>query len=108
MTGGLRPKAKRPPKVDRRTAWREVAARLDGRLEEGKRAGNDRAWFQHGPWRTRLDTYAVSTGTVTVTYTRVRAYVLGHRELQVRVRGRGFFDRVWAALGFGSPLPAGA
>jgi hypothetical protein len=100
-------RAKRPkkPRVDRRTAWREVTTRLGGRLEEGKRTAGDRAWFEHGPWRSRLDTYAVSTGTVTVVYTRVRAYFLGHRELKVRVRARGFFDRLWSSLGFGRPLP---
>lgn len=100
-----RPDRGKKAKVDRRTAYREVAARLGGRMEQGKRAGKDRVYFEHGPWWSRLDTYVVSTGTVTVTYTRVRAYVLGHRELRIRVRGRGFFDRLWAGLGFGSPPP---
>ena len=95
----------RAPKVDRRTAWREVAARLGGRLEEGKRPSKDRAYFEHGPWWSRLDTYTVSDGTASVTYTRVRGYVRGHRELSVRVRSRGLFDRLLSGLGFGSPLP---
>ena len=102
---GSRAKRPKKPKVDRRTAWREVAARLGGTLEEGKRASSDRVWFEHPPWRSRLDSYAVSTGTVTMIYTRVRAYFPGHRDLKVRVRARGFFDRVWTALGFGASFP---
>jgi hypothetical protein len=74
-------------------------------MEEGKHPGRDRAYFRHGPWWSRLDTYTVSTGTVTLTYTRVRAYFRGHRELRVRVRTRGAFDRLWSAMGFRSHLP---
>jgi len=104
-SGARRPKQPKQPKADRRTAWRELSARLGGTLEEGKRASRDRVWFEHTPWRSRLDTYTVSTGSTTVTYTRVRAYFVGHRGLEVRVRARGFFDRVWAALGFGTSFP---
>jgi hypothetical protein len=100
-----RPKKPKKAKVDRRAAWSEVAARLGGRMEEGKSAAKDRVVFEHGPWWSRLDTYTVNTGNATITYTRVRAYVLGHRGLRVRVRGRNVFDRLWAGLGFGSPPP---
>jgi len=90
---------------DRRPAWREVAERLGGEMEEGGRTRGDRALFRHGPWRIALDTYSVSTGQGAITYTRTRAHFRGHRDLKVTVRRRNAFDRMWSALGFESPLP---
>jgi hypothetical protein len=90
---------------DRRPAWREVAERLGGEMEEGGRTGSDRALFRHGPWRIALDTYAVSTGNGAITYTRAQAHFRGHRDLRVTVRKRNAFDGIWSALGFGDPLP---
>lgn len=90
---------------DRRPAWQEVADRLGGELEEGRRTHKDRALFHHGPWRIVLDTYAVSTGNGAITYTRAQAHFRGHRDLRVTVRKRNAVDRIWSALGFASALP---
>jgi len=90
---------------DRRPAWREVADRLGGDLEEGGLTRGDRALFRHGPWRIALDTYSVSTGQGAITYTRTQAHFRGHRDLRVTVRKRNAFDRMWSALGFESRLP---
>jgi len=92
------------PKVDRRTLWREVAVLLDGELVEGKRPDQDKVLVGHGPWRIWLDTYIVSTGQVSVRYTRARACFRGWRELRVTVRTANIFDRMWRAL-FGSVRP---
>lgn len=100
-----RRRAPRRPKLDRRTAWRTLAAAEGGELEEAKRPSGDRVHFRHGPWRIRLDTYTQSAGETYVTYTRLRTYFPGHRDLRVTVRRRSFFDRLWAGLGFGNPLP---
>lgn len=92
-------------KVDRRAAWTALATLEGGDFREGKRASQDRVLFRHGPWHVWLDTYTQSTGQAQVTYTRLRAYFRGHRGLRVTVRRRNVFDRIFAALGFGSPLP---
>lgn len=92
-------------KIDRRAAWRAVADAEGGTLEEGKRPSKDRVHFEHGPWRLHLDTYTVNTGKVQVTYTRVRAYFLGHRDLRLTVRARNVFDRLFGWLSFGSAPP---
>lgn len=91
----------------RREVWRSVAARTGGRFVEGKRPAKDRVILEHGPWEIHLDTYVVSNGQTAVTYTRVRSYFLGWRELKVVVRRRNVFDRLLEALGFGSRLPLG-
>lgn len=90
---------------DRRPAWREVADRLGGELDEARRSGKDRALFRHGPWRIALDTYVVNTGSVAITYTRAQARFRGHRDLRITVRRRNMLDRIRSALGFGSPPP---
>ena len=95
---------KAPPKVDRRTSWREAAVLLEGELVEGKRPGQDKVLVGHGPWRIWLDTYTVSTGQVTVQYTRARAYFRGWRGIQVTVRSANLFDRLWRKL-TGGPKP---
>lgn len=95
---------RKPP--DRRVAWRETAALLDGRLEEGRRPSKDVVVVRHGPWVIALDTYTQSQGNHSVTYTRVRAYAAGWRGLTLSVRRRNVLDRVAAALGLGGGRPA--
>ena len=92
-------------KLDRRTAWQRVAQAEDGVFQEGRRASKDQVLFVHGPWKIRLDTYTQSSGQAQVTYTRVRAYFGGYRDLRLTVRRRNVLDRLWSALGFGSPPP---
>jgi hypothetical protein len=95
----------KPRRLKRREAYRQVAELLGGELHEGKRSSQDRVLVQRGPWRVWLDTYTVHTGQATVTYTRVRAYFRGWRELRVIVRRRNWLDRLLARLGFGKRLP---
>lgn len=97
--------ATKRPKLKRREAYRRVAERFDGELLEGKRDSMDRVVIPRGPWRIWLDTYTVSTGQVTVTYTRARAYFLGRRELRIKLRRRNWFDRLLGGLGFGRLPP---
>jgi hypothetical protein len=82
-----------------------VAELLGGEFLGGKRSSNDRVMVPRGPWRIWLDTYTVSTGQVTVTYTRARAFYRGRRDLHLSVRRRNRFDRFLAGLGFGRLLP---
>ncbi len=79
-----------------------TAEATDGRLVEGNRPVKDRVIVTHGPWQIHLDTFVVNTGQMVITYTRVRTYFLGWRELKVTVRRRNFLDRILEALGFSS------
>lgn len=98
-------KGEKRVKLDRREAFRQAAELAGGELYPGKRKSQDRVLFQRGPWRIWLDTYTVSTGQVTVTYTRARAHFRGWRDLRVTLRRKLWIDRVWQGMGFGSPLP---
>ena len=94
------------PKMDRREAFREVAQRLGGVFEEGKRKSQDRVDLEHGPWRIRLDTFTVNTGQVSVTYTRTGAFFTARGDMKLLVRKRNFFDQILENLGFGGVMPA--
>ena len=96
---------KKPAKMDRREAWQEVARRVGGTFEEGKRKSQDQVVLEHGPWTIRLDTYTVQTGQVSITYTRTRAFFIGRADLKLMVRERGFFDTILDNLGFGGIAP---
>jgi hypothetical protein len=105
MIPAKRDKKQRPQKVDRRDAWQRVAAVTEGRFVEGKRSAKDKVLVSHGPWDVWLDTYTVSTGQTSVTYTRVRTHFMGWRDLSLRVRKRNFLDRILESLGFSSRPP---
>lgn len=89
------------PKLDRRSAWREVATRTGGELVEGKRPSGDKVAAGHGPWKIWMDTYTVHAGQAQVTYTRTQAHFSGWRGMRVTVRARNVFDRLLQALGRG-------
>jgi len=94
-------------KFARRDAWQRVATVTEGRFVEGKNPSKDRVIVTHGPWEIHLDTFVVNTGQTSVTYTRVRAYFPGWRELKLVARRRNFLDRILEAFGFGSRPPLG-
>ena len=65
-----KPQAKHSPKHNRREAFQAAASELDATFIAGKRSSDDQVHLEHGPWKVILDTYVVSTGQTTVTYTR--------------------------------------
>lgn len=82
-----------------REAWHAVAAALDGQCVEGARQAKDKAVFQHLQWTIVLDTYTVSTGQTSVTYTRVRAPFTGFDDFKLSVARRNWLSRFNIVLG---------
>ncbi len=95
-----KPEADRKPKLDRREAFQAAAAELDATFVEGKRSFRDEVHLQHDPWRIVLDTYVVSTGQTTITYTRARALYLARDDFTFRVSPRHLFHRIGERFGF--------
>jgi hypothetical protein len=75
-------------------AWGEVAAALEGRIDADKKGRPERVTFRHINWDVVLDTYTVSTGNSSSTYTRVRALFNGRPDGRNddRYGDRGNFD----------------
>ena len=53
--------------------WRQLSEQLGGRFVEGTWVKGSKVEATHDEWTLTLDSYAVSTGKVTVVYTRMRA-----------------------------------
>lgn len=53
--------------------WRKLSAEVGGRFVKGGFGQGDKVQVDHGEWTLTLDTYVVSTGKVTVVFTRMRA-----------------------------------
>jgi hypothetical protein len=95
----------RPKGDTKRQRWQEAADRLGGGFREGKRSTKDVIEFDGGTGSITVDTYVVSNGSVSVTYTRARAYARGWRGLRLVARPRSWFDRLLAWLGRGEAPP---
>jgi hypothetical protein len=53
--------------------WQKLSEEMSGRFVPGGFWKGDKVQVEHGEWTLTLDTYAVSTGKVTVVFTRMRA-----------------------------------
>ena len=95
-----KPQTKRSPKLDRREAFQAAASELDATFVAGKRSSGDQVHLEHGPWKVILDTYVVSTGQTTVTYTRTRALYVARDNFTLRVSRRNVFTRIAELFGF--------
>ena len=91
---------KRSPKLKKREAFQAAASRLDATFVAGKRTSGDQVHLQHGPWKVILDTYVVSTGQTTVTYTRARAPYVAEHDFTLRITRKNVFTRIAEMFGF--------
>ena len=57
----------------RKEIWRKLSEEAGGRYVDGGFWKGDKVQVEHEDWTVTLDSYAVSTGKVTIVYTRMRA-----------------------------------
>ena len=96
----LKTEATSEPKLDRREAFQAAASELDATFVPGYRSSGDQVHFEHGPWNVILNTYVVSTGQVTITYTRAQALYVATDDFTLRVTKKNAFTRIAELLGF--------
>ncbi len=79
--------------------WRQLAEELGGEHQEIKRSGFGlvRAW--HLDWEVVLDTYTVSNGKTSQTYTRMRAPYVNRDDFLFRIYRRNVFHDIGKAFG---------
>lgn len=79
--------------------WRQLADELGGIHEETKmmQPGLVRAW--HEDWEVVLDTYTVSTGKSSVTYTRIRAPYINRDDFAFKIYRKHVFTGIGKAFG---------
>jgi hypothetical protein len=79
--------------------WQRLCAEIGANYVAGGFWKGDKVQATHGEWTITLDTYAVSTGKVTIIYTRLRApYVNPHR-FRFTIYRRGLFSDIARWLG---------
>lgn len=78
----------------RKEIWRQLCEDIGARYVEGGAWKSDRVEATHGDWIVTLDTYAVSTGKVTIVYTRMRAPYVNPDGFRFTVYRRGIFSDI--------------
>jgi hypothetical protein len=83
-------------KLSKEEAWGEVATALGGQIQTDRKGKPQQISFTDGDWEIVLDTYTVSTGQSSATYTRVRALLNGQgspgrEEFELSVTRRNLF-----------------
>jgi len=79
--------------------WRQLSAEMPANFVEGGFLKSDRVQATHGQWIVTLDKYVVSTGKVTVVYTRMRAPYVNPDGFRFRVYRKGVFSDLGKMLG---------
>ncbi len=79
--------------------WRQLSEQLGGEFVEGGFWKGDKVLVEHGDWTLTLDTYAVSTGKVTIVYTRMRAPFVNPGGFRFEVYRRSVFSGLAKWLG---------
>ena len=84
----------------REEIWRQLSAEIHGRYVEGRGIWKgDRVEARHHQWMATLDQYVVSTGEVTIPYTRFRAPYVNPSGFRFRIYRRTRFSGLGKKMG---------
>jgi hypothetical protein len=78
----------------RKTIWTQLSTEIGAQYKDGGFWKGDKVEATHGAWTVTLDTYAVSTGKVTIVYTRMRAPYVNPSGFRFKVHRKGLFSDV--------------
>jgi len=79
--------------------WQRLCAEIGANYVAGGFWKGDKVQATHGEWTITLDTYAVSTGKVTIIYTRLRAPYVNPDRFRFTIYRRGLFSDIARWLG---------
>jgi len=79
--------------------WRQFCAQTGASLVEGGFWRGSKVEAQHGEWTVTLDTYTVSTGKSSITYTRMRAPYVNPDRFTFSIYREGVFGTIGKWLG---------
>src|SRR4029079_5826484 len=79
--------------------WTKLAAEMNGRYIAGSFTKNDKVEVDHENWTLTLDTYTVSTGKSSTTYTRMRAPFVNLTGFRFSVSRKNIFSGIGKAFG---------
>jgi hypothetical protein len=79
--------------------WRQLSAETQAKFVEGGFLKSDKVQATHGQWIVTLDKYVVSTGKVTIVYTRMRAPYVNPDGFRFSVYRHGVFSDLGKLFG---------
>jgi hypothetical protein len=79
--------------------WGQLAGDIGGEYQKGGFLRPDVLRYRSGEWEITLDTYTVSNGKTSSTYTRMRAPFVNKDGLYFQIYRAGFFSSIGKALG---------
>lgn len=79
--------------------WRQLSAETGAQYVDGGFWKGDKVEASHGQWTVTLDTYAVSTGKVTIVFTRMRAPYVNPRGFRFDIYRKSAFSGIAKWLG---------
>ncbi len=85
--------------MKQREAWEQLSSELNGEYIESKAFKVPRVILPYKNFKICLDTYTVSTGQSTITYTRMRTIFINKPEFTFKTYKEGFFAKIGKALG---------
>ena len=85
--------------MKQKEAWKQLTDEIGGNYIESKHFKVPKVELFYKNFKFYLDTYTVSTGKSTITYTRMRALFINKPEFSFKVSKEGFFAKIGKALG---------
>jgi hypothetical protein len=82
-----------------REIWQQLSAETGAQFVQGNFLKGDKVQAAHGQWTVTLDKYVVSTGKVTVIYTRMRAPYVNPDGFRFKVYRKGVFSDLGKLFG---------
>ena len=74
--------------------WQKLSEEMRGHFVDGGFWKGDKVQVEHGDWTLTLDTYAVSTGKVTIVFTRMRAPFVNPTAFRFTVYRKSVFSGI--------------
>jgi hypothetical protein len=83
----------------RNDIWKQLCDRTGAQFVDGGFWKGDKVEASHGEWTITLDTFTVSTGKTSTTYTRMRAPFVNPDQFRFTIYRKGFFSDIAKWLG---------
>ncbi|MCK5254842.1 MAG: DUF3137 domain-containing protein [Deltaproteobacteria bacterium] len=79
--------------------WQKLSHEVGGDFNDGGFWKGSKLQVKHGEWTITLDTYTVSTGKSSTTYTRIRAPYINGNNFRFTIYRKSIFSGIGKALG---------
>jgi hypothetical protein len=86
-------------RTSKKKVWKQLSEEINANYFEGSLFIGPRIEYKHNNWTIYLDTYTVSTGKSSITYTRMRAPFINLKKFHFKIYRKGIFSNIGKALG---------